>query len=243
MSSQSPATRLPRAIRVSQRATPASSEVRTSGRSHQTPLFRQPPRSARSSSNNRASPRWGPHLRQETPVASLLPVNLEMPSPHSRSTPPIPPGHKKPAYTPTGVQTRGHLRATNPPPPRPGLFRRAAKETMQAKIRVGSPFRTPPGTLPRSIRESDQVDAGTSSRGIAGSPSPIMEPRNACRFTKFNVQGRNRGIPPIDELSEHRFAPGGQLCAEQRPLRGSTGVPLRLANFRRTATIPSKKGI
>ena len=43
MSSQSPATRLPRAIRVSQRATPASSEVRTSGRSHQTPLFRQPP--------------------------------------------------------------------------------------------------------------------------------------------------------------------------------------------------------
>jgi hypothetical protein len=98
-----------------------------------------------------------------------------------------------------------------------------------------------PAHLPRSIRESDQVDAGTSSRGLAGSPSPIMEPRNACRFTKFNVQGRNRGIPPIDEPSEHRFAPGGQLCAEQRQLRGSTGVPLRLANFRRTATIPSKK--
>jgi hypothetical protein len=123
----------------------------------------------------------------------------------------------------------------------PRSFQKGRERDDAGEIRVGSPFRTPPGTLPRSIRESDQVDAGTSSRGIAGSPSPIMEPRNACRFTKFNVQGRNRGIPPIDELSEHRFAAGGQLCAEQRPLRGSTGVPLRLANFRRTATIPSKK--
>lgn len=179
-------------------------------------------------------------MRQEARAASLLPVNLNCrarTAAHAAHTP----GHK------------------NPPTPRPEFKREGicARPTRRhpapifsewpRKRRCGRKFawaRRPgphPAHLPRSIRESDQVDAGTSSRGLAGSPSPIMEPRNACRFTKFNVQGRNRGIPPIDEPSEHRFAPGGQLCAEQRQLRGSTGVPLRLANFRRTATIPSKK--